>query len=86
MQLTFLKNTEEERVMQSKSNNIKFTSYNDVNEVGDKLFESLRSRYQGKLETSMRGSDFIFDLVQLMYEKCHKVNFRHGGSYIDSPD
>ena len=86
MQLTFLKNTEEERVMQSKSNNIKFTSYNDANEVGDKLFESLRSRYQGKLETSMRGSDFIFDLVQLMYEKCHKVNFRHGGSYIDSPD
>ena len=72
--------------MQSKSNNIKFTSYNDANEVGDKLFESLRSRYQGKLETSMRGSDFIFDLVQLMYEKCHKVNFRHGGSYIDSPD
>ena len=72
--------------MQSKSNNIKFTSYNDANEVSDKLFESLRSRYQGKLETSMRGSDFIFDLVQLMYEKCHKVNFRHGGSYIDSPD
>ena len=21
-----------------------------------------------------------------MYYKCHKVNFRHGGSYIDSPD
>ena len=72
--------------MQSESNNIKFTSYNDANEVGDKVFESLRSRYQGKLETSMRGSDFIFDLVQLMYEKCHKVNFRYSGSYIDSPD
>ena len=34
----------------------------------------------------MRGSDFIFDSVQLMYYKCHKVNFRGGGSYIDSPD
>ena len=34
----------------------------------------------------MRGSDFIFDSVQLMYCKCHKVNFRRGGSYIDSPD
>ena len=21
-----------------------------------------------------------------MYDKCHKVNFRRGGSYIDSPD
>ena len=33
----------------------------------------------------MRGSDFIFDSVQLMYYKCHKVNFRPGGSNIDSP-
>ena len=30
-------------------------------------------------------SDFIFDSVQLMYYKCHKLNFKHGGSYIDSP-
>ena len=34
----------------------------------------------------MKRSDFIFDLVQLMYYKCHKVSFIRGGSYIDSPD
>ena len=34
----------------------------------------------------MRGSDFIFDSVQLTYYKCHKVNFKRGGLYIDSPD
>ena len=34
----------------------------------------------------MKGSDFIFDSVQLMYCKCQKVNFKSGGSYIDSPD
>ena len=34
----------------------------------------------------MRGSDFIFDSVQLLYYKCHRVNFILGGSYIDSPD
>ena len=34
----------------------------------------------------MRGSDFIFDSVQIMYYKCHKVIFRCGGSYIDFPD
>ena len=28
----------------------------------------------------------IFDSDQMMYFKCHKVNFRRGGSYIDSPD
>ena len=34
----------------------------------------------------MRGSDFIFDSVQLLYYKCHRVNFIRAGSYIDSPD
>ena len=34
----------------------------------------------------MKGSDFVFDLVQLMYYKCHKVNFKRGDSYIDSLD
>ena len=60
------KDFEEERVMQSRSDNIKFTSYNDANEVADEVFESLHSRYQGNLETTMRGNYFIFDSVQLM--------------------
>ena len=72
--------------MHSKSNNIKFIPYNDANKVVDELFESLCSRYQGNLETSMEGSEFIFDLVQLIYCKCHKVNFRCSGSYSDFPD
>ena len=35
MQLT--KDTEEERVMDSKCDNIKFTSYNDANKIVDNL-------------------------------------------------
>ena len=77
------KNVEKERVIHSRNDNIKLTSYNDVD---DELLESLRSRYQGNLETSVTGIDFIFDLVQLMYYKCHKANFRRSSSYIDSPD
>ena len=80
------KDAEKDRVMHSKSDNIKFTSYNDTNEVVDELFNSLRLNYQGNLETSMEGSEFIFDLVYMMYYKCHEVNFRRGGPYIDSPD
>ena len=72
--------------MHSRSDNIKFTSCNDAIEVVDELFESIRTRYQGNLETSMRGSDFTFDIVQLMYCKYHKVNFKRGGSYINSPN
>ena len=72
--------------MHSRIDNIKFTSYNDVDEVANEVFESLRSRYQENLETSMRGSGFVFDSVQLLYYKCHKINFKRGGSYIDSPE
>ena len=69
----------------SKSDNILFRSYKDTNEVVEELFDSLRLRYQGILEISMEGSEFTFDLVQMLYCKCHKVNFRRCGSYIDSP-
>ena len=80
------KDTGEERLMHSTSDNVKFTSYNDANEVVNEPFESLRLRYQDNSETSMRRNDFIFDSVQVMYYKCHKVNFKRGGSYIGSPD
>ena len=73
------KDAEEEHVMHSRSNSIKFTSYNDADEVVDELWVT-------SIKISMRGSDFIFDSIQPMYYKCHKVNFKLVGSYIDSPD
>ena len=50
----------EKKVMRSSSNNIKFTSYNDANEAVDELFDSLRSRYQGNFEASMKRSDLFW--------------------------
>ena len=52
--------------MHSKSNSIEFMLYDNANEVVNEVFESLLSRYQIGLETSMRGGDFIFDSVQLI--------------------
>ena len=34
----------------------------------------------------MKGSNFIFDCVHFLYYKCHKMNSKRGGSYIDSPN
>ena len=34
----------------------------------------------------MKGSEFIFNCVQLLYYKCYKINPNCDGSYIDSPD
>ena len=72
--------------MHSKSDNIEVMTYDNTNEVIKEIFELLLSRYQIGLETSMRGSYFIFNGVNLLYYKCHKINFKRGGSYIDSPD
>ena len=49
--------------MHLKSDNIEFMSYDNANEIANELFESLLSRYQISLKTSMRRSDFIFDSV-----------------------
>ena len=70
--------------MHASSGNIKFKPYSDANNVIDKLLKSLRSKFQVNLITSMRGSDFIFDSVQLMYYKCHRVKFIAGGLHIVS--
>ena len=57
-----------------------------ADEVLENIFDSLNKKYQIILEKSMRGSDFIFDCVHVLYYKCHKINRNCGGSYIDSPD
>ena len=52
----------------------------------EELFDSLLSRYEISLETQIKGSDFAFVRINLLFYKCHKINFKCGGSYIDSPD
>ena len=76
---------DEERVMHSKSNNTKIMINDEADEVIKELFDSLRNRYQNILG-SMKGSEFVFDYVQLLYYKCHKINLNLGESYIDSLD
>ena len=53
------KDTNEEQVMHSKSDNIEVMIYDDTNEVIEKNFELLLSRYQIGLETSMNDTDFF---------------------------
>ena len=71
--------------MHSKSDGIEIMISDVTDEIIEKLFNSLKNRYQNNLQ-SMRGSEFVFDYVQLLYYKCHKININCGGSYINSPD
>ena len=54
-------------------------------EVIKELFNSLKNIYPNNLG-SMKGSEFVFDYVHLLYYKCHKTNLNRGGLYLDSPD
>ena len=68
--------------MHSKSDNSEIMTYGKTDEVIKERFESLLNRYQIGLETSMKGSDFIFHCINLLHYKCHKINPNHSRSYI----
>ena len=34
----------------------------------------------------MRGSEFVFDNVDLLYYKYHKISWNRGGSYTNLPN
>ena len=80
------KYTDQELVMHSKSDNIEIMIYDKAGEIIQEPYESLLSRYQIGLETTMKISNFVFYCVNLLRCKCHKVNLKCVGSYMDSPD
>ena len=80
------KNSDEIRTMHTISHNIEIMMGNGTNEIIEELFKSLLQRHQERLETSMRGSKFSFDSVDLLYCKLPKTSLNRGGSYIDSPE
>ena len=60
------KDNDEYRVMHSKSDNIETMINDKADEIKEKLFQSLLSRYQIGFETLMKkDSDFISSCVQL---------------------
>ena len=69
--------------MHSKSDNIEIMIYDEADKVVKEPIDSLKNRYQNHSE-SMKGSEFVFDYVHLLYYKCQKINLNHDGSYIDS--
>ena len=75
---------DEECVIHLKSDNIEIIINDRADEVTKELFDSLKNRYRNNLE-SMKGGEFVFDYVHILYHKCHKINPYRDGSYVDSP-
>ena len=59
-------------VMNPKSDNIEIMFNDEADEVIEELFKSLQNKYQNNLKVLMKGSEFVFDYIHLLYYKCHK--------------
>ena len=79
------KDSDETRTMHAKSNNVEIMIGSETNEIIKNLFESFFQKYQEGIEESMRGSEFVYDSVDVLYYNLNKVSLSRGGSYIDSP-
>ena len=76
----------ESRDMYSKSDNFEIMMGANTNEIIRNLLNYLLRRYQGGLQESMRGSEFVFDYVESLNYIFHKVDLKRSGSYIETPE
>ena len=72
------KDSKETRTMYSPSDNIEVIIGIETDKIIEDLFHSFLQRYQNGLEKSMRGSGFVFDNVDSLYYKFHKVSLNRG--------
>ena len=77
--------SDETRIMYTKSDNVEIGIGDDTNDVIKELFKSFLQRYQESLQEKMRGSEFEFDGVNLLYYDFNKISLNRGGSYTESP-
>ena len=66
-------NSDETCSMHAKSDNIEIMIGSETDEIIEELLKSLLQRYQEGLEDSMKGSEFIFDSVNLLYYHLQKT-------------
>ena len=82
----FSKNdSDETRNRRTKGDTIEIVIGIKTDEIIEGLFKPLLEKYQDLLEESMKGSEFIFDSVDLLYYRHQKTRLKRIGSpYINS--
>ena len=68
MQIIFVSfiDSNETRVMHTKSDNTTIMSGIETDDAMNELFDTFRRRYQEGLETKMKRSSFIFERIDLL--------------------
>ena len=70
--------------MHTKSDSEEIMVGSDLSDVIKELFKSFLQRYQEGLQEKIKGSDFEFDGVNLLYYDFNKISLNRGGSYKES--
>ena len=76
---TSSKDSDKTRTMHTKSNNAEIMISSETNEIIMKLFKSFLEKYQEGLEESMRGSEFVYDSLDVLFYNLNKVSLSRGG-------
>ena len=76
--------SDETHIMHTKNDNTEIMIASDTNEVIKELFKSFLQIYQEGLQEKMRGSEFEFDGIHLLYYDFNKISLNRGGSYVES--
>ena len=72
--ISFKPDSNETRIMYTKSINAEIMIGSDTNEVIEDPFKSLLQGYQENLEEKMKGSEFAFDGVNSLYYDLNKIS------------
>ena len=67
------KDSDETCTMHKKSDDVDIMMGSETDEIIEEIFKSLWQRYREGLEESMRGSEFIFDSVNVLYYDLNKI-------------
>ena len=79
------RDTGETRIYYVWSDNVSIKQGEDTNAIIREIFRSFLHNYQEELKM-IKGSDFVFESVDLLDYKLHRVRLNRGGSYIKSPE
>ena len=61
------KDSDETRTMHTNSTYVEIMIGSETDEIIDELFESFLQKYQEGLEESVRGSEIVYDSVDVLY-------------------
>ena len=77
-------NSNEIRVMFTRSIPEEFMIGSETEEVVEKLIMSILQKYQDNLQNKMKGSDFIFNGINYLCYDLNRITISKGESYIES--